>query len=144
MNTLIESNGSKWAGESPNPIEKLYANLQKYTLNPIYEDMLIDKLSDIDEGLNDNGWLNGKRPEKYQGFTYDFSGNFYRLSANFKVVTCDPVVISTLIDLIKRNTATNDYKEIKEAQRIDKKQKEAARIAKAAKKEADYNKYRGL
>ena len=108
MSTLIECNGLR-----NGPIETLYATLQNYTLDPLNADYY-DKLEDIDNGLNGNKWLTGERPEQYKEHTHLFSGNFYKISACFRVATSDPAVISTLITLIETNQSSADFIQIKQ------------------------------
>lgn len=94
--TSIKSNGSKWLGQSPDPIETLYDRLQNYPLDPTFED-----------------YGNFAMPRR--GGVWHFWGNFYNLSAVFNIQTIDPDVIATLRSLIADNQRRPDYREARAA-----------------------------
>lgn len=95
--TIINSNGSHWAGESPDGLEELYKVLQAEPLDPDFE--------------------------KYGNFVYRnpagslprpalrFWGNFFTVSHVFSIDTNDASVIATLIALIRNNQASVAYKD---------------------------------
>jgi hypothetical protein len=97
--TVIDSNGSKWAGEPPDPIEKLYEVLQTHTLNPVFE-----KYGDFCFWAPDS-------PD--QPAMIRFWGNFYALSHVFAIDTNEPAVIERLTTLISNNKSTPAYQEAK-------------------------------
>jgi len=89
--TNIICNGSKWAGQEPDPIETLLERLATHTLDPLFED--------------------------YGSFAFNsgegrvrFWGNFYELSAVFDIETDDSDLCARLSDAIKANQATEAYK----------------------------------
>ncbi len=95
--TIIDSNGSKWAGESPDPIEKLYQVLETEPLEP-----------DFERFGNFIFW------DKVEGRTaLRFHGNFFTVSHVFNVYTDDPEVIQKLSHLIRENQAGPAYREAK-------------------------------
>jgi hypothetical protein len=98
----IISNGSKWAGQPEDPIEKLYEVLE--TLDPSFEDYG----NFIDESTE---WL-GEDP--YPGKkVVVFFGNFWKLSHVFNIHTDEPEVIEKLTRLIRANQATPEYAKAK-------------------------------
>lgn len=78
--TVINSNGSKWAGESPDTLDQLYAVLQSEPLDPTFE-----KFGDF--ALRD-------APEFPDAIR--FWGNFFTVSHVFSIDTNDPDVIATI------------------------------------------------
>lgn len=76
----IISNGSKWAGEDPDPIEKLYERLEKFTLREF------------------SSWTYMPASK-----THLFHGNFDELSAVFQIETDDIFVIDKLKNLMMKN-----------------------------------------
>lgn len=95
--TRIISNGSKWAGESPDPIEALFQRLQEHALDPRFEacgDFLFN--------------------DEEKGFVHAW-GNFYELSAVFDVRTNDPAIVRRLGELIRVNKETQAYRDARRA-----------------------------
>jgi hypothetical protein len=103
--TVIESNGSKWAGQAPDHIEKLYEVLQSYTLNPVFE-----KYGDF--------WFWAPSGD-HQPAMLRFWGNFFELSHVFSIDTNDPCVIEQLTTLIINNKCTPAYQEARRQVRED-------------------------
>lgn len=108
--TEIESNGSKWAGESPDSIEKLLEVLKEHT---------------IEERFFSSWWTAGKHPKQhwhcpvnyigkekelpsYEGWTR-FFGNFEEVSHVFRITSNDPEVVELLTNAIKSNKGWKLY-----------------------------------
>jgi len=91
MTTTVESNGSKWAGQAPDPIEVLYDRLHNYPLDPSFE-----KYGNfiMPQGMGE----------------WHFWGNFLTVSAVFSIKTTERDVIDTLIALIYDNQRRQDYR----------------------------------
>ena len=91
--TVIEANGSKFMGQMPDPIEKLYEILKLEPLDPIFE--------------------------KYGNFiffehnSFKFRGNFANFSHVFNITTNDPRVIDNLINLITENQNSQAYRALR-------------------------------
>ena len=84
MLTVIEANGSKWAGEEPDPVEKLFEMLEREVLDPTFEKY--GNFVDLDPiGLN------GK--PLYPSGTTHFWGNFYTYSHVFDIASDDPKLV---------------------------------------------------
>lgn len=98
MKTHIVYNGSKWAGQAPDPLEKLLEVLANEPLDPRFQNFHASIATDTLFGAGGDG------------FTDMFYGNFYRVSHGFSVLTNDPAVISTLIDACKLNTQSDAYR----------------------------------
>ena len=87
--TQIISNGSKWAGQAPDPIELLLERLSQYPLDPVF-------LCNRGEGT------------PYQNATegsdlVTFAGNFTTFSGVFRIVTNDPALVAELTARIEAN-----------------------------------------
>lgn len=92
--TQITSNGCKWHGESPDPIEKLIEVLGENTLDPRFEqcgDFVI--------------------PQEYGRVR--FFGNFLGLSHVFNITTDDSEIIDQLTVAIRTNQASEEYQAAK-------------------------------
>jgi len=89
----ITSNGSKWAGESPDSIEVLKQRLKENTLSPFFE-----------------GY--GNFVEPYGDITC-ISGNFLDISHVFDIKTDDENFIEEMTKLIRANQKTDKYREEK-------------------------------
>ena len=103
----ILSNGSKWTGEPPDPVDKLIEVLVKYPLDrtfELYGNFYIN--SSID-------WVvDPKTGRKY----YDdfpnavrFFGNFFNFSHVFDIVTDESDIITKLLAAIRTNQMREDY-----------------------------------
>ncbi len=88
--TTITSNGSKWAGESPDTVDELCAVLQSHTLDRIFEGYGNFVIADAGEPLR-------------------FWGNFFDVSHVFSIDTDEPAVIERLTALIRANQQTAAY-----------------------------------
>lgn len=101
----INSNGSKWYGQEPDPIEVLFQVLENNTLDPTFE-----KYGDF---VNRNPhWLKKEAAEKYKGCTV-ISGNFATLSHVFNIITDDEELIRNFEVLVNNNKQRPEYQEIK-------------------------------
>ena len=97
MTTTINSNGSKWAGQAPDSIEKLLDVLAFDVLDRRFEnedggDVFISKRCEVTEIVH-------------------FRGNFFRLSHVFGIDTDEPDVIDSLTAAIRANQQRADYLE---------------------------------
>jgi hypothetical protein len=101
----VISNGSKWYGQKPDSVEELLNVLNKYALDPMFEE--------YGNFINHNpNWLKKESAEKYKGCT-KFFGNFSEVSHVFDIITDEPEVITALEMAIKRNTETEQYKSLR-------------------------------
>lgn len=119
MTITIQSNGSKWAGESADPIEALFERLATYTLNPMFEEY---------------GNFVFVEPDSS---TVRFWGNFFDLSAVFSIDTDEPGTIRRLTDAIRANQATDAYQVAREANARAVREHEAAQARKDANRLAE-------
>ena len=94
--TIIQSNGSKWAGESPDPIETLLGRLAdpEYILNPVFE-----RYGNFAENVEH---------EEQGGFVL-FHGNFLTHSAVFSILSNDPGVCGKLFAALKEHKSSQRY-----------------------------------
>lgn len=103
----IQSNGSKWAGQSPDSVEKLIEVLGLHTLDPRFENygnfITLDPVA----------WDTLK--PLYPAGTVNFFGNFRGVSHVFSIVTDEPEIIDALTTAIRTNQATAEYRAIKSA-----------------------------
>lgn len=115
--TTIHSNGSKWAGEAPDTIEKLIEVLKENTI----EERFFDKW-EKDRHEKPSIWKNLcpisiNEPSKGEGFYGDpegstiFFGNFEEISHVFRIATNDPTIIEKLTPAIKANRGWELYYE---------------------------------
>lgn len=93
MTTTIHSNGSKWAGEKPDPVERLLERLKLYTLDPRFERC-------------------GNFISKSDGIVH-FWGNFFDVSGVFQIDTDEAPIIERLTRAIRDNQARASYLEAK-------------------------------
>lgn len=89
METRINSNGSKWAGQAPDTIEQLLDVLNNYALDRRFE-----------EGGN---FIMDREPG------VRFWGNFLKLSHVFSIDTDEPQTIERLTKAIRENQKRPDY-----------------------------------
>ena len=101
--TLIVSNGSKWAGESPDQIEVFMDRLVAEPLDPMFE-----KLGFIGR-WNPSSNLDGDL-SRFVG-AKSFSGNFLKISAAFSIITLDDDLADKLTRLIEANMLLPEYVE---------------------------------
>lgn len=90
--TDIVSNGSKWAGESPDGIDVLEHRLRTETLDPRFERY-------------------GNFIRKERGGPWTLFGNFLTYSHVFNIRTDDAALVRRLRRLIRRNQATTAYQD---------------------------------
>lgn len=102
VTTIILSNGSKFAGEKPDPIEVLLERLEKHTLDPTFE-----KYGNFAENIG-------------RGAIH-FHGNFVDYSHVFSIETNDPEMCAKLTAAIETNKSTSAYR----AARIEKERTES-------------------
>lgn len=75
----IISNGSKWSGQNTDSIEELLNVLDRYSLDPSFED--------YGNFVNNNPtWVKAEAKEMYKGCT-KFFGNFSTYSHVFNIIT---------------------------------------------------------
>jgi len=110
-NTVINSNGSKWAGEDPDSIEKLIEVLKNNTIEERFF-FWVDKrylpkgqkpyfcCPISEDKFNDE--------EKHEGF-FNFFGNFEEISHVFSIDTNDPKIIRELTESIQKNKGWLKY-----------------------------------
>lgn len=99
MTTKILYNGSKWAGEAPDPIEALFCMLERHPLERLFEGTFIQH-----------------EPRHYQTGeliyapgAVSFSGNFHTYSHAFHVVSDEPHFVADLTAAIKANQQRPDF-----------------------------------
>lgn len=104
----ILANGSKWMGQSPDPVEVLLEMLSRHTLNPMFEthgNFIIEKPPTfIPDG-------------PVEGTIYGFFGNFYDVSHVFDLYTDETELIHKLITAIRKNQMSIAYLEARQCQR---------------------------
>lgn len=88
MKTTIHGNGSKWHGEAPDPIEKLFEVLAEHALTR----SLHPHAANVGEGR------------------VEFYGNFEAVSHAFRITTDDPALCARLFAAIRENHGRADYK----------------------------------
>jgi hypothetical protein len=99
MTTTIHSNGSKWAGEAPDSIEKLLEVLGTHVLDRRFEGPEPTTFVEV-----------SKVGEKWAvPGTTRFFGNFLELSHVFSIDTDESYVIAKLKAAIEINMARADY-----------------------------------
>ena len=115
----IQSNGSKWCGQEPDSIWALVQVLNKYALDPTFEN--------YGNFVNHNPqWISQEIAEKYQG-CLKFFGNFSSISHVFNIITDEPEVIQILTDAINKNIQTNEYQVLRNYYIEDEQRKTNAR-----------------
>ena len=105
MGTHIKSNGSKWAGESPDSIEDLLQVLATEPLDPRFEDF-----GGFCYPLDVPGIFVDPNEEGKHAGEWRFFGNFFKLSHVFNIDTDEPEVIQQLGEAIEANMMTEGYK----------------------------------
>lgn len=98
--TEIRSNGSRWGGQEPLPIEELFARLATHPLDRIFE--AYGNFVEVDP-VN----MNADPLLPLGGVA--FSGNFHTYSHVFDVRTTDPELIARLTAAIRENQQRPDY-----------------------------------
>lgn len=114
---LINGNGSKWAGSSEDPIEKLYEMLELHPLDRVFErygnfiqvaprvclSLTRDPMTGIQTAV-EGGLMYSENPH-----TQRFQGNFLTISHGFCIDTDEPGVIDKLTRMIRGNQQRADY-----------------------------------
>jgi len=88
----IISNGSKWAGESPDPIEVLYGRMEEHAIEPYW----------IEDGCESYA-IDPETGDREPSSVVRFHGNFVTYSHVFCIDTDDVAVIERLRGLIRAN-----------------------------------------
>ena len=101
----IVSNGSKWAGQAPDSLDKLIEVLDQYPLDRTFEKYGNFIHKSVKWGRN------GKGPSPYPDApnVVVFFGNFYGLSHVFNIHTDESEVIDRLTKAIRKNKKRADY-----------------------------------
>lgn len=103
IKTDIISNGSKWAGEAPDSIEKLFSVLEEATLEPCWEDERTKSF------ICPLVWVYPKLAKHSDKGFYEISGNFIELSHTFQINTNDKKLVARFKKAINKNMATAKY-----------------------------------
>ena len=103
--TIINSNGSKWAGESPDSINKLIEVLKIETI----EERFFHKYRTNKNSIKKNPIYLNFCPIKKTKEGFRFFGNFEKLSHVFDIETNDPKVIKKLSQVIINNNGWIKY-----------------------------------
>jgi hypothetical protein len=101
MTTVIAFNGSKWAGQEPDTIERLLEVLREHTLDPTFDKyggFCVRVGGELAEHY-------GVNPER----AMHFGGNFYDVSHAFGIYTDDKATIGLLVEAIRQNMSTDAY-----------------------------------
>jgi len=119
--TVVISNGSKWAGQSPEGVDELLQALANYALDPTFEEYgnFISRSDDPAE------WIGGRIPEQFKGCTRHFFGNFFALSHVFNIYTNDSALIERLSAAIRENQSREDYAQARKSLEEMKRQRQA-------------------
>jgi hypothetical protein len=88
--TEVQSNGSKWAGQKADTIQKLFTVLENYALDRTFEAF-------------------GNFVEPIENGAVSFFGNFQELSHVFNINTTDEKLIARLTAAIRANQQRPDY-----------------------------------
>lgn len=94
MSLEIRANGSKWAGQSPDPVETLLALLKSEPLDPRFEDY-------GDFVMRDETWPN-----------VHVWGNFFNVSHCFDIKGT-PAECAAIVAAIRENQRRADYRAIR-------------------------------
>lgn len=97
--TVVVSNGSKWAGQAPDPISMLEERLATEPLDPRWEH--------YGQFVAQATVEQAKHYRVRRGTV--FFGNFLLLSATFQVITNDAALVERLKALIAANMQRADY-----------------------------------
>lgn len=109
--TLINANGSKWAGDEPDEIEVLLKRLASEPLDPTFE-AYGNFITKNPQGCVYVGrgqyFETGRLYPEHPG-TCSFFGNFLNVSAVFDIHTNDEALIAKLEQAIRANQRRADY-----------------------------------
>lgn len=106
QNTIIHSNGSKWAGEEPDSIEKLIEVLKDNTI----EERFFHSFSQF-EGEKGRVWYQMCPISINDDGSIQFFGNFEEVSHVFRIDTTDAELIKKLSKAIKENSGWLKYRD---------------------------------
>jgi hypothetical protein len=104
----IQSNGSKWLGQSPDALEKLFEVLSNHPLRRTME-----PFGNFAQGpmkTSDFVYPASEFAIAHVGFMH-YSGNFFTVSHVFSIYTDEPDVIERLTTAIRANQQRSDYLE---------------------------------
>ena len=104
--TIIHSNGSKWAGQEPDGIDKLVEVLGKHAIEKRFFGPFTVEERKGEEVVDVTHYF---CPIKQNGDDTRFFGNFEDLSHVFRIDTNDPEVIDKLTMAIKSNEGWKKY-----------------------------------
>ena len=112
MKTIIHSNGSKWAGEEPDSIEKLIEMLNTYTIEERFFNKYTEKIDrrKVYKNLCPISMTTSNFYDDEIGMTV-FFGNFEEYSHVFRIATNDKELIEKLSKAIKENKGWIKYYE---------------------------------
>lgn len=115
IKTTIHSNGSKWAGEQPDSIEKLIEVLKTATIEERFFHKWEKKNHQAPSIWKNICPISINEPSKNEGFYGDpeghtiFFGNFEEISHVFRIATNDKKLIKKLTKAIKANKGWLKY-----------------------------------
>lgn len=99
----IISNGSKWAGQSPDTVGVLLEVLSKHTLDPRFE-----QYGNFVRADTPDIYIRDGHVQAIPG-AFRFFGNFIDVSHVFNIRTDEPAIIKALTDAIEANKRTQAY-----------------------------------
>ena len=113
QNTIIYSNGSKWAGEEPDTIDKLISVLKNNTIQERFFEHYQgyeNKTDRVKNSLNRSPIDNSEEIQKIHGKNMIlFFGNFEEISHVFRIASSEPEIINKLSKAIKENKGYKKY-----------------------------------
>lgn len=121
MTTIIESNGSRCAGEAPDTVEQLIELLSREPLDPSFERFGNFILTELRHCifLGRDQYIEKDLMYPESPGMVRFWGNFHELSHVFQIDTDEPEMIERLTNAIRANQATSAYVSASEKQRGD-------------------------
>jgi hypothetical protein len=102
--TIIESNGSRFAGEQPGSVNDLLVVLNNETLDPIFE-----QYGNFFSFVNKENWPENNIPKEYKDMKFQFFGNFFSISHVFNILTDNKSIAMKLEVAIRKNQKTLNY-----------------------------------
>lgn len=109
MSTVVVSNGSKYAGQDPDPIGALLDVLGREPLDPDFE-RYGDFVMRVEPHIAEHYGVDHRR-------AVHVWGNFFQLSHSFSIFTDDEALVAQLVDAVRANKATDAYAEAKRVRR---------------------------
>lgn len=109
--TVINANGSKWAGDEPDGVEILLKRLASEPLDPTFEAYgnFISKNPQGGVYIGRGQYFETGRLYPEHPGTCSFFGNFLNVSAVFNIDTNDEALITKLEQAIRANQRRADY-----------------------------------